>query len=437
MSDRTVLVFGGGPAGMAAAIAAAAGGARVILTEKTDRTGRKLSMTGNGRGNLTNRHLLPEAYSSEDPARIAPLALRVTAGQLEAFFVYTGLRTRAEGTAVYPLSGQASGVVTVLDAACRRLGVTLRTGSQLKRIEAEGDGFRCVCSDGEVRGDAVILATGGIAGPASCRATGDAYYICEQLGIACAPRRPALVPLTAGERILPGENGVRARAAVSFYTFPAGAELPEKEGEGDYLTGEYGEVQFAGEVLSGIPVLQASGAVGRALGEGRQVMAYIDLCPEYSAAEWAECRNKLEETADGDPETGALALLSGIAHDAVNRAILQRLGAGDPDRIRMADLDAGARERLWACYRAFPVRITGVCGPDRAQVTAGGVRLTEVDDDLQVRRIPGLYIAGELLDIDGRCGGYNLHWAFASGLMAGTHAATGRRFSGRIGDAQD
>ena len=183
MSDR-VLVFGAGPAGMAAAISAAREGASVTLVEKTDRVGRKLSMTGNGRGNLTNTSIVDDAYHTSSHRQ--PLSFPGTddEDELLGFFESLGGLTRAEGNFVYPVSGQASSVVEALEREVERSGIDIIKNAQLKSIDTDsGDGFICSAGGKEYRADSVILATGGMSGPSTCHASGDAWYICEKLGL--------------------------------------------------------------------------------------------------------------------------------------------------------------------------------------------------------------------------------------------------------------
>ncbi|MBR5115606.1 MAG: NAD(P)/FAD-dependent oxidoreductase, partial [Lachnospiraceae bacterium] len=201
-----ILIFGAGPAGLSAAIASARLGAEVTLVEKTDTIGRKLSMTGNGRANLTNRDLTPEDYNIAARDRMRDHLVRFGTGELAAFLASAGILTRAEGDGIYPTSGQAACVTDALTDACLNAGVSIRTGAQLKKIaREENGGFLCRTSGEEYRADRVILATGGLAGPKTCHASGDAYYLCEQLGMKLVPRHPALVPLLTEDKTLPAQ----------------------------------------------------------------------------------------------------------------------------------------------------------------------------------------------------------------------------------------
>ncbi len=413
---RKVLVFGAGPAGMTAAISAARSGARVTLVEKTDEIGRKLSMTGNGRANLSNRNLTHEMYHTEAAGRMDGFLSRFGTSELISFLSSIGLLTRWEGDGLYPVSGQASAAVLALRRSCERSGVEMITGAQLKTVTPKpAGGFVCGAGGREFSADAVILATGGLSGPRSCQASGDAYYLCEQLGIPCTPRYPALVPLIVEDETLPQKTGVRAWARIRFFA--------ERDRDRKPIADEFGEVQFTAKSVSGIPVLQASDIVARALHDGFDVRAEVDLFPEVTETAWQDLTADL--TGRFSSET-VLNVLCGICNASLAESILRRLSLTETDR--MSDLSPDLRNALFKQLRAFPVRIRGIGDYARAQATAGGASLAELDDDCQSRRIPGLYLAGELVDVNGRCGGYNLHWAFLSGMLSGVHAARGRSF---------
>ncbi|MBQ3791418.1 MAG: aminoacetone oxidase family FAD-binding enzyme [Lachnospiraceae bacterium] len=409
----SVLIFGAGPAGLAAAIASSRLGADVIVVEKTETVGRKLSMTGNGRANLTNRNLTPEDYNPAARERMREHLSVCGVGELTSFLASVGVFTRAEGDGIYPTSGQAVCVTEALEDAALRAGVKIRTGAQLKRIRpADNGGFYCRAGDADLSAAKVILATGGLSGPRTCHASGDAYYLCEQLGMKLTPRHPALVPLLTEDETLPADSGVRALARVQF---AAGDRV---------IARESGEIQFSPGTFSGIPVLQASGRVAEAMAQGEDVTARVDLLPDFEGADWTRAMGLFSAQAEKRP---VLSCLKGMINGALAESIGKRLGIGGDDRI--GSITKAQREALEEQIRAFPVRIRGIGDYTRAQATAGGIDLAETDRYGRVKRLPGLYLAGELLDVDGRCGGYNLHWAFTSGLLAGIHAATGGDFN--------
>ncbi len=413
MSAR-VLVFGAGPAGMTAAICAAREGADVTIVEKTDRAGRKLSMSGNGRGNLTNTVIDENAYHTSS-AR-APLSFPGMADndELFAFFESTGVLVRAEGSFVYPASGQASSVVTALESEMESLGIKVVKNAQLKSINVNDDGsFTCSAGGMDYDARAVVLATGGMSGPATCKASGDAWYICEKLGLKTYPARASLVPLVTSDDTLPEKTGVRAWGTVKLFA-------SDRAGKERIVADEFGEIQFTRDLLSGMPVLQASGTAAGEAAAGSSLRAEIDLFPEYDDDGWDE---KFKAALFACKDRSVSGFLRGSVNSELASSVIKRLGL-DGDSVT-GDLTGEEARAISHELRHFGVGIKGVGSFERAQATAGGVSLDEVGDDLCCVRIPGLYIAGELLDADGRCGGYNLHWAFLSGMIAGR--AAGKR----------
>ncbi|MCR5178630.1 MAG: aminoacetone oxidase family FAD-binding enzyme [Lachnospiraceae bacterium] len=407
---KEVLVFGAGPAGMAAAVSASREGAHVTLVEKTDRVGRKLSMTGNGRGNLTNSVIDDAAYHTSSGRR--PLSFPGVEGDdgLYAFFRSIGVMTRAEGNFVYPTSGQAASVTEALEHEIAVSGIALIKNAQLKSIMPRDDGtFRCMAGGTEYNAGAVVLATGGMSGPQTCRASGDAWYICEKLGLKVFPACPSLVPLITDDQTLPAKTGVRAWGNVRFFVL--------NEAGKSMIAEEFGEVQFTNRLLSGMPVLQASGSVARQAFGMTSVSAEIDLFPEFDETQWEE---EFAAYLFAGRDRSVPDFLHGLINAELASAVAKRLGIENVSGVR--SLDGRKRDELKRELKHFSVPILGTGSFERAQATAGGVSLDEVNDDFSCAGIPGLFLAGELLDADGRCGGYNLRWAFLSGIIAG-HAA--------------
>ena len=408
---RKVLVAGAGASGMCAAIHAARAGALVTILEKTDTAGRKLSMTGNGRCNLSNMELSADSYNTSDEDGVDRYLRRFGTRQTQEFFMSVGVLTRDENGPIYPASGQASAVTGALVSECIRDGVKFIYKEQIKSVRKNDDGSLIVRSDKhEYESDSLILATGGLSGPKPTASTGDGYYICEQLGMKCTDRYPALVSLNCSDDTLPGETGVRVKADITFMS------------GGEKIASEYGELQITGDGISGIPVMQASGAVASYLDNNKQVTAYADVFPEYTDSEFEELTQRLV-TCKG--KRTLLDFVNGFANGYLGMTVLKRLGLSPEE-----DMNSLSWEKLYELvmyYRRIPFEITGTGGYRRAQVTSGGVSLSCLDDDLQSRSFPGVYCVGELVDVDGRCGGYNLQWAWCSAALAGS-AAAGKKY---------
>lgn len=396
--DVHVAVAGGGAAGLVCAIAAAQEGASVTVFEAADRVGKKILKTGNGRCNLTNMRVSPGDYNH--PEFVAPIIGTHPAAAVLGFFDELGLLVREEPDGrVYPLSNSANTVLNVLRSACDSHGVEVRCSAEVASIEKSGEGFVLECTDGaSATADKVVVATGGATDLLACA------------GHAIEPFQPVLCPLRVEGDVLRGTSGVRAKATVSAYR--------KSDPYEPCLTME-GEVQFKDDGLSGIVVFDMS----RFVEEGDELG--LDLCQSKSTdqlVEWMESRLLAmnDVAADhGRPQVSYADLMCGMLHPRLNDAVMRVSGARRND--------AAMPDVLYplACnVKDFRVRIGGKRDKKQAQVTRGGARCDEFDGlTLESRTCPGLFAAGEALDVDGRCGGFNLHWAWASGIAAGRAAA--------------
>lgn len=423
---ETVAVIGGGAAGMAAAIAAArtakaqSRAVRVVLLEKADRVGRKLLATGNGRCNLGHEPVCAENYatwqrSAASQAALAAFLAARSAGGSATFLESLGLLVREEEGRLYPYCGQASMVLDVLRAALQTAGVITVCGCGVSDIiKTEGGFIIRTDTAGQplpaLFAGRVILAVGGAAAPklGGCR---DGCALASALGHSCTPLAPALVGLRcaipAPEKdgrtidVLPGLKGIRAQAAASLY-----------DGE-ILLASDIGEVQFNETGLSGIPVLQLSLRAPQA----KDPRIALDLLPQLPQAEL---------TALLDTRCVAAVtledLLLGTVHKKLGYAVMKCAGLGALSR-RADTLSAPERQRLCALLKYWPVTVKGHQGWDGAQVALGGVSLEEcIAETCASRLCEGLFLAGEVLDCAGECGGFNLDWAFTTGVRAGEHA---------------
>ncbi|WP_026660248.1 aminoacetone oxidase family FAD-binding enzyme [Butyrivibrio sp. AC2005] len=405
--EKKVIIAGAGASGLCAAIAAARDGALVTVIEKTDSCGKKLSMTGNGRCNLANLNLSSDDYNSESRGRMKNWLKRFGVKEATDFFTSLGLVIISENGYLYPISGQANSVVSVLVNECKRLGVEFCFNEQVKEVIKEDDGtFTVRTSTDSHCGDAVILSMGGLAGPKTTGSTGDGYYICEKLGMSKKDTYPALVALNAEDDTLPKDSGVRALANVTFYI---GDEV---------IAAEYGEVQITSKGISGIPVMQASGVVAGHLSKGRPVTASINFFPGYNDDEFDNLVKTMLELP-GERKLGEL--LDGFCNSNINEMILKRMKISAGMKIR--NVGASMVSCILYKYRNLRIEISGTGDYKKAQVTKGGISLGDLDDTMQSKSVPGVFVVGELCDVDGRCGGYNLQWAWTSGYIAGEAAS--------------
>ena len=395
-----VLVIGGGAAGMMAALTAAENGHAVTLLERQGRVGRKLMATGNGRCNLTNHHVSPAHYHGETPdfCRHALAAFDVESTLL--YFAGLGLLTTAEDSGrVYPFSNMAGSVLDVLRFALENSGIDLHTGCVVTGIKKKGNTFLVRTESGEeFTADRVILAAGGAAG-GKVGGVMDGYQLAKGLGHHRTALYPSLVQIKTDPTYPRALKGVKAEAAV---TIRRGGEVLAQN-RGEVLFTEYG---VSGPVIFDISRTAATG------GDGLTVT--LDLFPDWAPREALDWLRQRRQSA-GDREAGTL--LTGALHSRLGQMVCKAAGFTNQ---RAADLSDGDLRRIAAQAKGFTLPITGVCGFDQAQVTAGGLRCGEFDPHtMESRLVPGFYACGEVLDIDGDCGGYNLQWAWSSGHAAG------------------
>ena len=405
-----ILVLGGGAAGLAAALAAAQTNpsARVTVLERNPRIGKKLLATGNGRCNLDHEGLTPADYVSAAPDVLRTLLDAVAGADPLGWFHTLGLCTHTDETGrVYPYSNQAADVLTLLEHHLARCGVEICTGCTVQTLSQSRNGYRVLFSradgtDDSLYADAVICAMGGSAGP-QFGTDGFGTRFAADCGGQMRPLYPCLTALQCAK---PNKSlaGIRAKAAARLL-------------DGDrVLAEEMGEVQFTDYGLSGICIMQLSGllAPGRS---PKHPAVELDLFPAVPETELAAL---FAARAPLLAEDTAAAFWLGLLHGKLGRALWA--AAALPDTAPHA-LSAGSWQKLAHIAKHWRFEGLTPCGWRQAQTTGGGLALTEVEPTFQFKGCPGLYFVGETLDCAGSCGGFNLHWAFGSGLAAGRDAA--------------
>ncbi|MBE5825585.1 MAG: FAD-dependent oxidoreductase [Butyrivibrio sp.] len=445
---KKIIIAGGGASGMCAAIYAARNGADVTIIEKNNVLGKKLSMTGNGRCNLTNLDMREDCFNAAARTRMKSWLAAFGATEVIRFFRSLGVVVRNEDGYIYPASGQATTVVTALGNEIRRLGVEVVFEQQVKRIEVNtgggisggadggngadygggadagndadygggaddgngtgygGHSYVVVTDKGRFYGDAVIMATGSLSGPKTTMSTGDGYYICRQLGMSIKDTFPALVGFKCERGDGLPAAGVRSMANVSFY-------LGTEE-----LAREYGEVQITPEGISGIPVMQASRDIIRLVSEKKPVYAEVDFFPDHDEKAFEELKQDMMRFLD---KRTLGEFLQGFGNSNINELVLSRMKLGKS--MKMKNISPSMAECILDSYRKLRFSIIDCNGYQASQVTTGGVSLGDLGDHFAYVNDEGIYCIGELVDVDGRCGGYNLQWAFMSGSIAGTAAS--------------
>lgn len=406
---KRVIVVGGGAAGMVAAIAAARQGAVVTILERNPRVGKKLLTTGNGRCNFTNIHADSQCYQGNNPefARI-PLQ-NFSIQETISFFEELGIAHKVEDAGkVFPMSDQASSVLDVLRYELDEVGVTVLCDAYVIEIRHQKNIFTLCLDNGSTwQADSVILAAGGKAMPAS-GSDGNGFVLAQKLGHAIMDVFPGLVQLKLDGSFFKQIDGVK---------FVGTAELLHRskaiaKDRGDILFGNYG--------VSGPPILQISRSAAQLLHENKEVQLKITMVDTLAKEQLITLVTTRWERK---PSKTIEFSLVGLINKRLIPVVLKEAGIGDIKRP-VAALSAQEQERIITILMDWRFKITGTKSWPSAQVTAGGIATNEINPNtMESKLVKGLFLAGEIVDIDGQCGGFNLQWAWSSGYIAGHNAA--------------
>lgn len=387
---------------MAAAIAAARGGARVRLWEKNHSLGRKLLATGNGRCNFTNSHLGIENYHSQGGDDLSPFMKLIDNGQTRKFFHDLGVEPwEDERGRCFPQSQEAAGVLAALCWEMERLGVEVRLRSEIVSVEAEGPEFRIHQRGERHRAKRVIIACGGNASP-QFGANGSGFELARRLGHTITGIFPSLVPWEIAGNWFHSLQGIRWEMELTLIWEHGQKETFTDEG----LFTRYG--------LSGPLALRSSRSI-----LGGVAKASLNFLPGWAAE---KISGKLSQRARALAQRAARDFLTGLLPQRLGRMLLRESGIAWDDRVDR--ISESQMARLRQNIVDWPIRIKGLRPFKEAQVTAGGVALKEIQaGTLESKIVPGLFFCGEVVDIDGDSGGYNLEWCWSSGRAAGRAAA--------------
>ena len=390
-----VIILGGGASGLLAATELSGRGHRVALLEAQSRVGRKLLSTGNGRCNLTNRRAKPSDYHGARQA--VQNALKICPPKrVEEVFDQLGVPCIADDEGrVYPMSRQAASVLDALRLACDEHGVTTLTEFEVVTLTRQNV-FTATAKDGRTAsGRCALVCTGGLAAP-KLGASGTGYALLKTLGHAINPRFPAIAALTTPPEPVRGLKGIRAEGTLALIV------------DGEVIREESGEALFSENGVSGIAAMQLARGVNEALRSNKRCTLRLNLSPAPV---------DLSARAANLPKRGMEDFLNGIVPQRLGQTLVKASGI---ELNRPAgSLTAAELQRLRAALTGWTIPVTGTQGFDQAQVTAGGASLKDFDvRTLRSLRVPGLFAAGEVLDVDGDCGGFNLQWAWSSALLA-------------------
>ena len=403
MSSRfEIAVVGGGAAGLAAAIAAAREGRSVVVADRMPRLGKKILITGGGRCNLSNERLPAEAYTSTNPALVSSVLTRFGPGEIVRFFEGLGLLMTSDEGRLYPATNQAASVLKVLEIEIRRLGVSVVADFEAAGFVRKGTSYTVQAADGRtIEASAVVLAGGGRSYPA-LGSNGSAYELARKLGHRLIDPVPSCVPLLVRDRLCQVLQGQRLRARAAAWIDDRSAV----DAEGDILFASYG--------LSGTAILDISTALSAARHRDGKTNTKIsvDFLPrmtrEALTKELVDRLRRRWEPAD---------LISGLLPEKFAAIVTGMIPGG----LRSAEETAGA---LTSTLKDRRFDVHGTRGWNEAEFTSGGVDAGEIETErLESKFNPGLHFAGEILDVQGPRGGFNLAWAWASGILAGRAAA--------------
>ncbi len=405
---RKGIVVGGGASGMAAAIMAARQGAEVVILEHMDRIGKKLLATGNGKCNLTNLSIRNDCYHCSYPEFPMKVLKHFPVQDTLHFFEELGLMTKNKNGYIYPNSEQATAVLDLLRLELNRRKVEVVLNCKIHQIEQTAKKiFQIRTNQGDFSSDFLILATGSKAAPVT-GSDGTGYLLAKRFGHRIIPPLPALVQLRCDGKYFKQLAGVRCGAKIMLYSC------------GEFLAEDTGELQLTDYGISGIPTFQISHFAAKQLALQKDVRAVLDFMPEKSKK---DMHRFLIQRAKKLPDIKCQDFLTGVLHKKL-AAVLFKL-ADIPLGLLAKDVQDNSWRRLTRQIKSLEAVVTATNSYEQAQVCCGGVDTHELmPETLESRLVSGLYLVGELLDVDGICGGYNLQWAWSTGCLAGIDAGS-------------
>lgn len=402
---KKVGIIGGGASGMLAAITAARQGAEVTVLEGGERLGKKILSTGNGKCNLGNLYLNKECYYSSDLSFVERAIERFDVMDTISFFRGIGLLIKDKNGYLYPSCEQAAVVLDVLRIEMKALQIRLLENRKVTNVHKKGNIWTVDASGEHFTFDSVVIACGGKAAPKT-GSDGSGYKLASKLGHYITKVVPALVQLTCKEEYLKAVAGVRADAEISVIS------------DGQCVAKERGELQLTDYGVSGIPVFQLSRIVNYLLADKKEIKLSINLLPDYSEEEFAQLcqiRSLLQEGRTTEE------FLTGLLHKKLILLFMKQVGLkGD---LPVSQAEEAKLKNFYKMCQNWVLHVTGSKAFDNAQVSAGGVELSQITDNMESSLAKNIYFAGEILNVDGKCGGYNLQWAWTSGYLAGMAAA--------------
>lgn len=412
------IVIGGGAAGMMAAITAARCGANVAILEHTSKLGSKILQTGNGKCNFTNYDMSADKFRGGSKEIIDSVLDAFRTGETIGFFKSIGVLHKERAGYVYPHSETAASLVEALKYELYRLGVHTFAENDVKSVSYHDYVWGVTTDKGEYRSKTVVLATGSKAAPKT-GSDGSGYKLAKSLGHTVKKPLPALVQLVSDNVYCKALAGVRSVGKVSVV-------LDDK-----LISEDMGEIQYTDYGISGIPVFQISRYAVDAVDKGLSAKVHIDMLPDMSLE---EINSFIEQQSDGAKHKTIDDFFGGLLNKKLVNAVAKSIGVDGFTKVYKVSEDV--LKNMAVAFKNFSFNIVGFKGFDNGQVCQGGVSLDEVlPQTLESKLNSGLFFAGELLDVDGMCGGYNLQWAWSSGYVAGINAS--KKALGRVKNGED
>ncbi|MDD3656559.1 MAG: NAD(P)/FAD-dependent oxidoreductase [Atribacterota bacterium] len=406
---RPLVIIGAGPAGIMAAITAANRGIKVLLLERKNHIGGKISVTGDGKGNLTNINLNLSHYHSCFSEFVLPALTGFDFSRTREFFEKLGLKFYIdhEGRA-FPYSREAFIIQKLLAAELRRLKVEIITGVDIQEIRKIGSTFEIILKHSpSFYAHTIVLATGGFAAPQLC-ATGDGYRWAKKLGHHLEPQFPSLVQLTTN--LVHGNFLNKLKLAEVMITLLVNNQVRASESGG---------LLFIPHGISGTAIFSLSRLASEALAQDKEVAIRINFMPDLTGE---ELKKYFSGKTKSDSQKPVILLLQGILPEKLSQFILRALNMEFD--LAVGSISENKIQSIIDNIINFYLPITGTQSWKYAQVTCGGISVKEVNSKtMESKIVSNLYFAGEILDVDGDCGGYNLQWAWSSGYLAGKSAA--------------
>lgn len=401
-----ILVVGGGASGMMAAITASNSGKNIGIIERNSQFGKKILVTGNGRCNYSNTNQSMDNYYTSDKEFTKSILECFSQKEVTNFFENNGLLTHERDGYLYPMSKQATAIRELLVQLCNEDNITPVFNTKCIDILKNGDVFEVICqnTDSEqkvtFKSRKVILSTGGRT-YSKTGSDGSGYSILKKKNVNLSNTLPALVPLYCNDKFFKELKGVRCEGTINLLV------------DGEQIVSDTGEIQLTDYGVSGIPVFQVSRVASVALNKKKKVEVELDFLPGISKKYFLQLLYSNDFTIEKK--------LVGLLNNKLVTVILKL--SGIKSDLYISEIKKNQIDRLFNNLKALKSEVVKTGDFEQAQVTAGGALLSEVSEGLELKKINGLFITGELLDVDGVCGGYNLQWAWSTGKVAGEAAS--------------